>query len=66
VLNGYIYQIMQKMEGHIAFHTATSSAFPQPVPGTAPGSGPKILPAGKLRLLGVTRVGAASTSAPRW
>ena len=58
VLNGHIHQIMQKVEGNVAFHTAASTAFPQPAPGTAPGPGPiKNLPPGKLRsVLGVTNV----------
>ena len=57
VLNGHIHQIMQKVEGNVTFHTARSTAFPQPAPGTAPSPGPKIVPAGELRgLLGVTNV----------
>jgi 3',5'-cyclic-AMP phosphodiesterase len=58
VLNGHIHQIMQKVEGNVAFHTALSTAFPQPVPGTAASPGPiKNLPPGKLRsVLGVTNV----------
>jgi 3',5'-cyclic AMP phosphodiesterase CpdA len=58
VLNGHIHQVMQKVEGNVAFHTALSTAFPQPAPGTAPSPGPiKDLPAGKLRsVLGVTNV----------
>ena len=36
VLNGHIHQVMQKVEGNVAFHTARSTAFPQPAPGTAP------------------------------
>jgi 3',5'-cyclic AMP phosphodiesterase CpdA len=58
VLNGHIHQIMQKVEGNVAFHTAMSTAFPQPAPGSAPSPGPiKDLPAGKLRsVLGVTSV----------
>ena len=39
VLNGHIHQIMQKVEGNVAFHTARSTAFPQPAPGTAPRPG---------------------------
>jgi 3',5'-cyclic AMP phosphodiesterase CpdA len=57
VLNGHIHQIMQKVEGNITFHTALSTAFPQPAPGTAPAPGPMTVPAGKLRsLLGITDV----------
>ena len=58
VLNGHIHQIMQKVEGHVAFHTARSTAFPQPAPGTAPGPGPiKTFPPEKLRsVLGITQV----------
>lgn len=58
VLNGHIHQVMQKVEGNVTFHTARSTAFPQPSPGSAPSPGPiKDLPAGKLRsVLGVTSV----------
>jgi 3',5'-cyclic AMP phosphodiesterase CpdA len=57
VLNGHIHQIVQKIEGNVAFHTATSTAFPQPAPGSAPNAGPMVVPAGKLRsVLGVTQV----------
>jgi 3',5'-cyclic AMP phosphodiesterase CpdA len=57
VLNGHIHQTMQKVEGNITFHTAMSTAFPQPAPGTAPSPGPMKVPAEKLRsLLGVTEV----------
>lgn len=57
VLNGHIHQVVQKVEGNIAFHTATSTAFPQPAPGQAPHPGPMVVPAGKLRsVLGVTEV----------
>jgi Icc protein len=57
VLNGHIHQIMQKVEGNIAFHTARSTAFPQPAPGMAPSPGPLKVPAGELRkYLGVTTV----------
>ena len=48
---------MQKVEGNVTFHTAMSTAFPQPQPGTAPSPGPLKLPAGQLRnLLGITDV----------
>jgi len=58
VLNGHIHQILQKVEGNITFHTARSTAFPQPAPGTAPSPGPmKNIAAEKLRsYLGLTRV----------
>jgi 3',5'-cyclic AMP phosphodiesterase CpdA len=57
VLNGHIHQIAQKVEGRMTFHTARSTAFPQPAPGTAPSPGPQVVPPGKLReLLGITDV----------
>jgi 3',5'-cyclic AMP phosphodiesterase CpdA len=57
VLNGHIHQVVQKVEGNVAFHTATSTAFPQPAPGSAPNPGPKVVPAGELEsVLGVTKV----------
>jgi 3',5'-cyclic-AMP phosphodiesterase len=57
VLNGHIHQLMQKVEGSVTFHTARSTAFPQPAPGTAPSPGPKVVPAGELRKwLGVREV----------
>jgi Icc protein len=57
VLNGHIHQIIQKVEGNISFHTAMSTAFPQPQPGAAPKPGPMKVPAEKLRnVLGVTSV----------
>jgi len=57
VLNGHIHQTMQKVEGNVTFHTACSTAFPQPHPGAAPGPGPMKVPPEQLRgLLGVTDV----------
>ena len=57
VLNGHIHQLMQKVEGNVTFHTARSTAFPQPAPGTAPSPGPMLVPAEKLRsVLGITSV----------
>jgi 3',5'-cyclic-AMP phosphodiesterase len=57
VLNGHIHQTMQKVEGNVTFHTAASTAFPQPRPGTAPSPGPMKVPAEQLRgLLGLTDV----------
>lgn len=56
-LNGHIHQLLQKVDGNIAFHTGLSTAFPQPAPGTAPAPGPMKVPAGRLRsLLGVSSV----------
>lgn len=60
VLNGHIHQTMQKVEGNVTFHTAMSTAFPQPKPGTAPSPGPMKVPAEQLRsLLGITDVNVA-------
>lgn len=58
VLNGHIHQVMQKVEGNITFHTARSTAYPQPAPGSAPAPGPiKDLPADRLRqTIGVTQI----------
>jgi 3',5'-cyclic AMP phosphodiesterase CpdA len=57
VLNGHIHQIVQKVEGNMTFHTARSTAFPQPAPGTAPSPGPMTVPAEQLRsVLGITSV----------
>jgi 3',5'-cyclic AMP phosphodiesterase CpdA len=57
VLNGHIHQVMQKVEGNVAFHTAASTAFPQPAPGTAPSPGPLKVADDKLRtLLGIRSV----------
>jgi len=57
VLNGHIHQTMQKVEGNVTFHTACSTAFPQPAPGKADAPGPMKVPADQLRgLLGITEV----------
>lgn len=57
VLNGHIHQTMQKVEGNVTFHTAMSTAFPQPAPGTAASPGPMKVPAERLRsVLGITDV----------
>jgi len=61
ILNGHIHQITQKIEGHIAFHTARSTAFPQPAPGAAPSPGPLQVPADHLReMLGITSASVTS------
>jgi len=57
VLNGHIHQVMQKVEGHVSFHTAMSTAFPQPAPGTAPSPGPMKVEADRLKnVLGLSRM----------
>jgi 3',5'-cyclic AMP phosphodiesterase CpdA len=58
VLNGHIHQVMQKVEGKMTFHTARSTAFPQPQPGKAESPGPmKNVAANKLRsMLGLSSV----------
>ena len=57
VLNGHIHQVMQKVEGHVTFHTAMSTAFPQPAPGAAPSPGPMKVPEDRLRkVLGLSRM----------
>jgi 3',5'-cyclic AMP phosphodiesterase CpdA len=57
VLNGHVHQVMQKIEGHVTFHTARSTAFPQPAPGAAPSPGPMKVADEKLRtLLGISNV----------
>ncbi|SDT91115.1 3',5'-cyclic AMP phosphodiesterase CpdA [Verrucomicrobium sp. GAS474] len=62
VLNGHIHQAMQKIEGNMTFHTARSTAFPQPAPGSAPKPGPMVVPAEQLRgMLGLTRVSYVET-----
>jgi len=55
VLNGHIHQIVQKVEGNITFHSARSTAYPQPLAGSGPGPGPLVVPADQLPgMLGVT------------
>jgi 3',5'-cyclic AMP phosphodiesterase CpdA len=65
VLNGHIHQIVQKVEGNMTFHTARSTCFPQPAPGTAPGPGPMTVPAEQLRsVLGITSVDVRTGDKP--
>jgi 3',5'-cyclic AMP phosphodiesterase CpdA len=66
VLNGHIHQVLQKVEGKVTFHTACSTAFPQPAPGKAPSPGPvKNVAADKLRsLLGLTKVSYVKGKSP--
>jgi Icc protein len=57
ILNGHIHQVMQKVEGNVAFHSAMSTAFPQPAPGKAPSPGPMKVPTEQLKgVLGFTSV----------
>ena len=65
VLNGHIHQVMQKVEGHVAFHSARSTAFPQGVPGVAKGPGPMPVPAGELKnFLGIRKVTLVTNNTP--
>jgi len=57
VLNGHIHQIVQKVEGNMTFHTARSTAYPQPVAGEGAGPSPLKVPSDQLpSMLGVTSV----------
>ncbi len=57
VLNGHIHQIVQKVEGNVTFHTARSTAYPQPAAGVGDGPGPLKVPPQELpAMLGVTSV----------
>jgi 3',5'-cyclic-AMP phosphodiesterase len=58
VLNGHIHQVMQKVEGAVTFHTAMSTAFPQPAPGSAPAPGPMKIPEADARQM----IGAAEVT----
>ena len=65
VLNGHIHQVMQKVEGKVAFHTARSTAFPQSEPGKGTPGPVRDLPAGRLRgLLGLTTVKYVERDSP--
>jgi Icc protein len=63
VLNGHIHQTLKKVEGNVTFHTATSTAFPQPAPGAAPKPGPmKVAPEILPAVLGITEVNYVENS----
>ena len=65
VLNGHIHQVMQKVEGHVTFHTAMSTAFPQPAPGAAPSPGPMKVADDRLRkVLGLSRMSLHGVNHP--
>ena len=54
MLNGHIHQIIQKVEGNVTFHSARSTAYPQPAPGAAPSPGPLTVPTEQLpSMLGI-------------
>jgi hypothetical protein len=57
ILNGHIHQIVQKVEGNITYHTARSTAYPQPAAGEGAGPGPlKVPPDALAKVLGITSV----------
>jgi 3',5'-cyclic AMP phosphodiesterase CpdA len=65
VLNGHIHQIVSKVEGHVTFHTARATAYPQPAPGVGPAPGPLLVPADQLpHMIGLTSVRVASLHKP--
>lgn len=65
VLNGHIHQIVQKVEGNITFHTARSTAYPQPTAGNGPGPGPLKVAVDQLpKMLGVTNVRLLRSTGP--
>ncbi len=65
VLNGHIHQIVQKVEGNVTFHTARSTAYPQPAAGVGAGPGPLTVPSDQLpHMLGVTTVSHKSLHKP--
>ncbi|MBL8526903.1 MAG: metallophosphoesterase [Burkholderiales bacterium] len=62
VLNGHIHQVLQKVEGNVALHTAMSLAYPLPTPGQEGvcEPGPVKVPAGELgKLLGTRQITVA-------
>ena len=65
VLNGHIHQILSKVEGNVTFHSARSTAYPQPAPGAAPSPGPLKVPAEQLpSMLGIRTAHFVRGSAP--
>ncbi len=64
-LNGHIHQIQQKIEGHVVFHAARSTAYPQPAPGVGPGPGPLVVPPEQLRsAIGLTSLEVRGIATP--
>jgi Icc protein len=65
VLNGHIHQVLQKVEGTVRFHTAMSTAFPQPAPGSAPAPGPMKIPETEARrMVGLRDVSFVASGQP--
>jgi 3',5'-cyclic AMP phosphodiesterase CpdA len=65
VLNGHIHQALRKVEGNVTFHTAMSTAFPQPAPGVGAGPGPMKIPEEQARpMLGMREVRYVSGTTP--
>jgi 3',5'-cyclic AMP phosphodiesterase CpdA len=65
VLNGHIHQVIQKVEGNVSFHTAMSTAYPQPKPGEAPAPGPLKVDPGELgKLLGTRSINVVPGTNP--
>jgi 3',5'-cyclic-AMP phosphodiesterase len=65
VLNGHIHQVLTKVEGRVRFHTAMSTAFPQPAPGSAPAPGPMKIPETEARrMIGVTQAALVQGTEP--
>ncbi|WP_292963293.1 metallophosphoesterase family protein [Novosphingobium sp. UBA1939] len=64
-LNGHIHQIQRKVEGHLLFHAARSTAYPQPAPGQGAGPGPLVVPAAELPAhIGMTSLSVTMVDAP--
>ena len=53
--DGHTHQVLQKVEGNVTFHTAMSTAFPQPAPGVGAGPGPMKIPEALARPMPGTR-----------
>ncbi|MBA4163117.1 MAG: metallophosphoesterase [Erythrobacter sp.] len=64
-LNGHVHQIQQKTEGRMVFHTARSTAYPQPAPGVGPGPGPLVVPPAELRsAIGISNMLVRQSASP--
>ena len=63
-LNGHVHQLFSKTEGHVTFHSATTTAYPLPKPGAAPAPTPQVVPARQLSdALGIRTVTYAKAAA---